>query len=261
MIILTSKSNGSAAYQLKEIVKSRKIKVCAVVLSRGRIVNKRRFYKRKLRKILKIGVLGAINGIRMRKWYSDGVTRYLTFDSIEKLCELNNIPLHVTPLINCPDTVKYFTNANAQLGLSLGNGYIGSRIFSIPKFGMLNIHHEELPAYQNAQSIIWQLYNGSINTGYTIHKINKHIDQGEILYQEKVPIVFRESLADTVSYNYAELWKRSAEGLIRVLEDFENFFVNSKKQGSGQSYTTPSLSQYFRIKRNFSRLKKVQGSG
>src|SRR3712207_8581825 len=42
-------------------------------------------------------------------------------------------------------------SADAALGLSLGNSYISSRIFTLPTYGMLNIHGEVLPDFQNAQ--------------------------------------------------------------------------------------------------------------
>ena|ERR1700730_1743036 len=65
-------------------------------------------------------------------------------------------PIHRVDGINSDGTVEIFT---AALGLSLGNGYISKRVFSIPKFGMINVHSERLPEYQNAQSVIWPIYN------------------------------------------------------------------------------------------------------
>lgn len=260
VIILTSSSQGSASVQLAELVKSKKIKVKAVVLNRGLITNKKKYYKRKISKILKIGLFGALNGIRMRKWYSRGVSEYLIVEPIENLCNLYNIPLKVTPTINHPQTIEYFQNANADIGLSLGNSYIGRKVFSIPKYGMINVHHEELPAYQNAQSIIWQLYNNSSNTGYTIHKIDKHIDTGKILFKEIVPIIFKQNLESTVSFNYSVLWEKASEGMVKLLENFENYNEKSITQGRGKSYTTPSLKQYLKILGNFKKMKKVNTS-
>ena len=121
---------------------------------------------------------------------------------------------------------------------------------------MLNIHHEILPQYQNAQSIIWELYNGSAETGYTIHKIDKQIDTGEIVLQEKIPIVFRETLSDTVSFNYARLFDASVQGMVHIFENFEQYYLNAKPQGKGGHYTTPSLLQFLKIKLQFKKLKK-----
>ncbi len=254
--ILTSSSLGSAAYQLEGLLNSKNIKIEAVVLSRGQIKNKQKHYKRKIKKILNIGLLGAINGIRMRNWYSKGILNYLNITPIEEQCKINNIPLYFTPTINSNKTIEIFKDITPDIAISLGNGYIGSKIFNIPKWGMINIHHEELPAYQNAQSIIWQIFNNSINTGYTIHRINKKIDSGEILYSEQIPILFKNKLSKTISYNYAVLWEKSQQGLVKLLENYEYYLYRSKPQGVGKSYTTPSIFQFVKIVRNHNKMKK-----
>jgi len=95
-------------------------------------------------------------------------------------------------------------------------------------------------------------------TGYTIHKISKQIDAGEILLLERIPITFRETLADTVAFNYAKLYDASVRGLVRVLTNFEQFYSGARPQGKGGHYTTPSMAQFLRIKAQFKRLKKEQ---
>jgi methionyl-tRNA formyltransferase len=258
VVILTSSLRGSSSHQLEQVLKSKSINVKGVIFSKGQIKNKKKYYKRKFIKALKIGVFGSLNGIKMRKWYSVGVQKYLEIKPIDKICIENNIPFQITPTINCALTIELFKDANAEIGLSIGNGYIGPKVFNIPKWGMINIHHEVLPEYQNAQSIIWQLYNNSSITGYTIHKIDKHIDKGQLLYQEKFPIILRANLAETVSFNYSELWKRSAIGLVQVLEDFENHLDNSYPQGQGASYTTPNFFQFLKMLKNFRNMKRIE---
>lgn len=254
VVVLTSSKQGTAAHHLPALLKSPHIEVVLVVLNEGRIGNKARHYKRKLRKILKIGVLGALNGIRMRRWYraSGGAAA----PSLDLICRNHAIPFHTTPTINCPETRELFQEARADVGISLGNGYIAESVFSIPTEGMINIHHEVLPQYQNAQSVVWQLYNGSRSTGYTIHRINKRIDGGEILYQEQVPIVFRPTLAETVSRTMAALLDASATGLVKTLEHLPELLRGAAPQGHGTTYTTPTFRQYLRVQRNFKRLAK-----
>lgn len=255
VIILTSSKKGSASVHLAELIKSKKIFIKAVILNEGIITNKKRMLRRKAKKICRIGLLGALNGIRMRSWYSENVWQFIRVDRIENLCIQHKIPLLLTPSINSPTTVNFFSRYQADLGISLGNSYIGSKVFSVPKFGMLNIHHEQLPNYQNAQSIIWQLYNNSPFSGYTIHKIDKSIDTGDIIYQEQLPIVFRNTLKETVSFNYAKLWEISSRGLLQVLEDFPIYFESSSRQEKGNVYTTPTLKQFVTIYKNYRRMK------
>ncbi len=258
VIILTTSAYGTTGHHLPALFACKDIEIGMVVVSEGLVTSRKKQYLRKIKKILKIGIGGAMNGVRMRKWYNEDINKYCKIENAENYCKANNIPFKRVPSTNSDETVKLFKEANADVGLSLGNGYISGKVFKIPKWGMLNIHHEVLPEYQNAQSIIWQLYNGSSQTGYTIHKIDKHIDTGEILLQEKLPIIFRDTLEDTVAFNYARLFDASLAGLVRVLQNFEQYFLAAKPQGNGTSYTTPSYGQFLRIKKQFEKLKQQQ---
>ncbi len=256
IIILTSSLKGIAGYALPLLYNEKSINIKMVIFNEGKILNKKKHYLKKIKKVFKIGPLGAFNGIKMRNWFSKDVEKDLPSTNIETFCQQNQIPFKKTSSINCENTRKLFREANASIGISLGNSYISKSVFSICTLGMLNIHGEVLPEYQNAQSIIWQLYNGSSETGYTIHKINNKIDEGDILYQEKFSIRFKETLAKTVSYNCAQIAIKATEGLITVLKNFDIYNSNAKKQDKGFSYTTPSFKQYRKIKKNFLKLKQ-----
>lgn len=248
---------GTAAHHLPLILENTNVTVAMVVYSEGRILNKRKMYAKKIRKLFKIGLLGAINGVRMRKWFNSDIEKYCNIENIESICKKHNIAFYKTPSINNTETYDLFRRADADLGISLGNGYISNRVFNTPKYGMINIHHEILPDYQNAQSIIWQIFNGSANTGYTIHLIDSKIDEGNIVYQKIVPIEFKETLQATIAFTSYKLLKASAEGLIIILNNFDEYFNNSRPQGKGKTYTTPSYWQYLKIKKQYNILKKM----
>ena len=261
VIILTTSVYGTAGHHLPALYQCNGVEIAMVVVSEGHVINRKRQYVKRIKKILKIGLRGAMNGIRMRKWYNEDIKQYCEIGNAEEFCKHHHIPFKRVSSTNSDDTVALFKEANADIGLSLGNGYISKKVFSIPRYGMLNIHHEILPQYQNAQSIIWQIYNGSVETGYTIHKIDRHIDTGEIILQEKLPIVFRETLEDTVAFNYARLFDASVAGLVKVLQNFEQYFSAAKRQANGTSYTTPSYNQFLKIEKQFKKLKKLHPAG
>jgi methionyl-tRNA formyltransferase len=257
VLVLTSSVNGMTAYAVPLLFNESSIKIAMVVLNEGQTINKKPYFKKKINKIFRIGLVGALNGIRMRKWFYKDAEKFLPVIDLEKFCRQHHIPFERTPSINCDITRGLLHKANAEIGISLGNSYISKSVFSIFPMGMINIHGEILPDYQNAQSIIWQLYNGSPETGFTIHKINNKIDQGDILYQEVFPIIFKETLAKTVSYNCAQITKKACGGLVKVLQDFKTYNANAKKQNKGNSYTTPSWKQFRKIQENFLILKST----
>lgn len=255
VIILTESLRGTAAHHLKYLFECKDIEVVRVVFSMGIKKNKKRFMLKKIRKAIAIGPIGVLNGLRMRKWFGPGVDALLSTNNLDIACAEYQIPLSKVSFTNSEETTDLFKSSGADIGISLGNSYISKKVFTAVPLGMLNIHHEILPEYQNAQSIIWQLYNKSVQTGYTIHKVSARIDGGDILLQETVPIQFKKTLSATIAYTSVELLRASAAGLVKVLQHYSRYEASAIPQGKGKSYTTPSASQFLRILRNFNELK------
>lgn len=245
VIVLTQVIRGIASRVLPALSKNKNIDVVQVVVAHGVSSNRKRNIKRKIVKIHKIGFLGALNGFRMRDWYADKEV-----GDIYSLCESNNVKLSETPFINCDSTRELFNDSNADLGLSLANGYIPKSVFSIPKYGMLNIHTEILPEFQGASGIIWQIYEGKKETGFTIHQIDNKIDTGDILFQKKYPIQFCSTLRGTVEKNNRASTMMLPEVFSYVCENYESLKSKAVSQVNGKSYTTPSIFQFLRMIRN-----------
>jgi methionyl-tRNA formyltransferase len=252
--IITSNQFGTAAFHLPYLHKNPQIEICTVIYCNNKKTKIN--YKKKFKKILKIGILGAINGIRMRSWFTKDLDNLMKMASVFDFCTQNHIPYFETNKLNSEFTLTKLNDCQPDLGLSLGNSYIAEKIYNAPKQGMINIHHEILPEYQNAQSIIWQIYNMSQHSGYTIHKIEKSIDTGSIVFQEKVPILFKESLKKTITYTALELLKHSSAGINHLLSNWSNISQHAISQTKGRIYTTPSIFQYFIIYFNYLKLKK-----
>lgn len=221
----------------------------AVIQAESPVSKTKKFYLRKLKKALRIGIFGVVNGIRMRNWYQLPQGRL-----IKETCMKNQVPYYKVPLVNHPDTINLIHSLEADLGISMGNSFISARVFNAFKEGMINMHGELLPEYQNAQSIIWQVFNESTITGFTIHQINDKIDQGAILYQEKLDIHFFNKISDTVKHTNLILAERSLLALLRVVESYNDYAAKALPQGKGQHYTTPGLFQFWKMTRNNTKL-------
>lgn len=254
VLLLTSNPSSTASRCLPELVKSEKIEVVSVILAEGAPSHGRwKLRKRKLKKAMKIGVLGALNGVRIRPWFRSGKTEH-----IEALCDRWSIPLYRTGALNSDRTVALLTAGAADLGLSVGNGYIAQRVFSLPRFGMINFHGERLPEYQNAQSVIWPIYNMELTTGLTIHEIDNKIDAGRILYKEEYPIDFHASLEDTVTATTLKTANKVGIALRHVCENYDDLRGKARAQLNGRSYTTPSFREFLRMIRNNRKLYEAR---
>lgn len=217
----------------------------AVIQAEAPVSRTKKFYLRKLKKALRIGIFGVINGIRMRNWY-----QLPQGSLIKETCLKNHVPYYKVPLVNHPDTINLIHSLRSDLGISMGNSFISARVFNAFKEGMINTHGEVLPEYQNAQSVIWQIFNKSKITGFTIHEINEKIDQGAILYQEYIDIHFYNKISITVKNTNIVSAERSLSALLRVVENYNEYAAKAMPQGKGQHYTTPSLLQFWRMTQN-----------
>ena len=257
--IVTESKEGSASIIIPEIYKFCKENIIGLIYCESLPQKSKNHYLRKVRKTLKIGFFGALLGVYLRKWYRQDLKKYVDIKPIKTICEDLSIPYYKSVGLNSLKTKEKLASLNVDLAISLGCSYISSKVFNIPKNGMINIHHELLPEYQNAQSIIWQLYNNSRKTGYTIHKITKKIDDGPILFKKERKISIKDSLGETVSFNYANSILDSSNGLVKVIEflnkgEFENKSI--PQSGLKRSYTTPSLLSFIKIYRNWKKMSK-----
>lgn len=227
-----------------------------MILARAGTPRRGRAWRRKWRKTWEIGPLGALNGLRMRAWYRDPEARDLS-----EVAREHGVPVLETPFTGSAETRRLCREADATLGLSLGNDYIPRSVFSIPAEGMINVHGEVLPRFQGAQSVIWALHEGRPEIGFTVHRVNERIDGGDILYQQVLPMELHPTLRETVERNCARLRGLVPEALCHVCGNFGELAARGRSQTGGQRYTTPSFRQFLRMLRNHRRLYREASRG
>lgn len=248
LIVLTCRRRGSASRCLAALVEHPLLEVASVVLAHGGSPKPSRTFSRKLAKVLRIGPLGALNGIRMRRWYADD-----TAPELAEECRRLKVPLVEVPWINDERTREVFRAIDADLGISLGNGYIAPSVFSIPRHGMINLHTEILPEFQGAQAVIWAIHEGRRETGFTIHQVAKAIDAGDILLAERYPIEFEPTLRGTVERMLRVARSRIPAAVARTCAEYEVRRAAAVPQSPGRSFTTPSLWAFLRMRRENAR--------
>ena len=157
-----------------------------------------------------------------------------------------------------PDGQAAFRRLDCDVAISMGNAYIPRSFFSIPRRGMLNIHHELLPEFRGAQTALWQIHEGSSVSGFTIHEINERIDDGRLLVRREVPISFGASLRETVVETTAAVQLASIDSLLELLHDYDRHAAHATPNVGGRMFTTPGLGAMIRIYRNHARLRRTR---
>lgn len=247
VVLMTSGPVGGAGVVLDRLTRVPEVEIAALIVSETIVAKRSR--KKMLQKIHKIGLLGALNGIRMRKWFGHDMRT-----DAREVAKAHGIPIVTVPRVNCDETVAALQHYAPDVGLSVGNSYIASRVFSIPAQGFVNFHGELLPEYPGAQSVIWPIYFGRTQTGYTIHRIDKGIDTGAVLYKRAVDIDFQPKLADTIRRTNDKVREELPEAFAALLADWDAHAAAATPQQAGRHFTTPTFWEYLRMERNNKRL-------
>jgi methionyl-tRNA formyltransferase len=99
-------------------------------------------------------------------------------------------------------------------------------VWNMPPMGTFNLHASLLPNYRGAAPINWSIINGETETGVTTFFLKHEIDTGDIILQEKTPILPE----DNVGSLYEKLMKMGAETILETVKQIERGKVNQTPQ-------------------------------
>jgi len=97
--------------------------------------------------------------------------------------------------------------------------------------GAVGIHNSYLPDFGGLDAAFEGLYHGVDETGVTIHLIDKGIDTGRIIYQEKIAV----EPDDTVFSLNIRQWLWGARLVPKVLDMYRQGAVDTKEQDSSKA--------------------------
>jgi methionyl-tRNA formyltransferase len=92
---------------------------------------------------------------------------------------------------------------NCDLIFNQSQHIVRTPILEIPKIGVLNRHGAYLPKYRGRLAPFWQIYHREAFGGLTYHLLNENIDDGPIVYQEKLPISRHEDINSLIEKMFA----------------------------------------------------------
>ena len=105
-------------------------------------------------------------------------------------------------------------------------------ILNLPPFGCINIHASLLPKYRGAAPIQWAIINGEEFTGVTTMLMDKGLDTGDILLEEKIRIS-DEDTTETLSRKLSGL---GASLLLNTIKGIKEGSLKSRPQAGEASY-------------------------
>jgi methionyl-tRNA formyltransferase len=114
------------------------------------------------------------------------------------------------------------------------------RLFSLPRYGSINIHASLLPSYRGAAPIHWALINGEKETGLTSFFLDRTVDTGNVILQE------RAAIADTDTYDTlsARLSDMSGPFLLKTLDLIERPDFEPRNQDDSKATPAPKIKPF-----------------
>jgi methionyl-tRNA formyltransferase len=109
----------------------------------------------------------------------------------------HHIPVFQPESINTPEGVAWLRVLGPDLLVVAAYGQILSKdVLAAARLGGINVHASLLPKYRGAAPVAWAIYHGETVMGVTIIRMSVHLDAGEMLAQEAVPIEPEETAGE-----------------------------------------------------------------
>ena len=137
------------------------------------------------------------------------------------------------------DTYEEIVSLKVDIFIVVAFRILPQRYIDIPKFGAVNIHASILPSYRGAAPIQWAFMNGDKNTGISIFQIEKKVDTGKIIYQDKIDILNEDDF-ETLSNRLSTLGSKS---LLKALSDIELGSAKLFRQDNTKSTKAPKITK------------------
>jgi len=122
----------------------------------------------------------------------------LYLKDIETLAKKNNSKFYVTSKVHGDNFKKIWSN-QVDIIIAIGWRYlIPPKVYESAKNGCYIFHDSYLPEYRGFSPTVWSIRNDKKNTGVTVFKISEKMDEGPILFQEKVLIGSEEYISEVM---------------------------------------------------------------
>ena len=164
----------------------------------------------------------------------------ITQSEVKIYAKKNNIKILQPDNLKDEEFINKIIEINPDIIIVVAFRKIPAEIFSIPKYGTINLHASLLPNYRGAAPINWCLINNEVKTGVTTFFINEKIDQGDILLKEEVNISDKDNFGSL----YNKLSSIGSRLLITTIKGVLSNSLKASKQDFNDSFKiAPKLSK------------------
>lgn len=136
------------------------------------------------------------------------------------------------------DFLSELRRAEPELIVVVAFRILPAEVFTLPRFGSINLHASLLPKYRGAAPINRAIMNGEAETGVTTFFLKEKVDTGNIILQESTAIGEDENAGDL----HDRLAMTGAQALVRTLSLIESGNeLHLVKQDDSQASPAPKI--------------------
>lgn len=135
------------------------------------------------------------------------------FEDLTPLCKKADIPFKYVNDINSNENIDWIRSLSPDIIFCFGwSNLIKKDLLNLPKMGVVGYHPALLPKNRGRHPLIWALALGLNDSGSTFFFMTEGADDGDILSQEKVKILYED--------NAKSLYDKVSNIALRQIEDF-----------------------------------------
>jgi methionyl-tRNA formyltransferase len=135
---------------------------------------------------------------------------------VKKYALEHGLPLLQPQKLKSPEFLESLQVLQPDVQVVVAFRMLPESVWSFSRLGTFNMHASLLPQYRGAAPINWAIINGETETGVTTFLLDREMDTGKILFQERIPILKNEtagSLHDRIMVIGAGIVIRTIEAL------------------------------------------------
>lgn len=135
------------------------------------------------------------------------------FEDLTPLCKKADIPFKYVDDINSNENIDWIRSLSPDIIFCFGwSNLIKKDLLGLSKIGVVGYHPALLPKNRGRHPLIWALALGLNDSGSTFFFMTEGADDGDILSQEKVKILYED--------NAKSLYDKVSNIALRQIEDF-----------------------------------------
>lgn len=168
-----------------------------------------------------------------------GRGRKVSYTPIKEFARQKDLPILQPERLKDENVIQELKKLDADLFVIVAFKILPVEVFTLPKYGSINLHGSLLPKYRGAAPIQWALINGDEETGITTFFLKEKVDTGNMILQEKIKIEPEDDF-ETLHDKMKEV---GAEVLLNTINLIESGKVKEKQQDDSLASPAPKITK------------------